>query len=254
MRSSRLARAAAPAALAVFVLFAACNGAAPQPTANTGAPAPNAHPTATTTPSPAPSTPAPSSAPMPTNPPANPTNPPASPASKPGTAIATLANGCFWCTEAVLEQLDGVLDATSGYMGGTVDDPTYQQVCSGTTGHAECTQVTFDPAKISYATLLDWFFRSHDPTTLNRQGADEGTQYRSAIFFHDAAQQAEAHAAIRRHQPDHGSPIVTEVTAASRFWPAEPYHQDYFRNNPAQGYCRRVIAPKLKKLGLQDAK
>jgi peptide-methionine (S)-S-oxide reductase len=181
-------------------------------------------------------------------------------ASSPGaarastTAIATFANGCFWCTEAVLEQIDGVLDVTSGYMGGSVDSPSYQQVCSGTTGHAECVQVTFDPARVSYSTLLEWFFRSHDPTTLNRQGADEGTQYRSAVFVHDDAQAAAARAAIREFQPSFASPIVTEVTPASRFWPAELYHQDYFRTNPSQGYCRMVIAPKLKKLGLRDAR
>ncbi len=166
------------------------------------------------------------------------------------TAIATFGNGCFWCTEAVLERLDGVLDVVSGYTGGSVDHPTYEQVCSGQTGHAEVVQVTFDPGRISYATLCDWFFRSHDPTTLNRQGADVGTQYRSAIFFHDEAQRAEALAAIERAQPKWGDPIVTEVTPAATFWPAEPYHQDYFRNNPTKGYCRAMIAPKLQKLGL----
>ncbi len=168
--------------------------------------------------------------------------------------VATLANGCFWCTEAVLEQVDGVIDVTAGYMGGTIDDPTYQQVCSGRTGHAECVQVTFDPARIDYDTLLDWFFRSHDPTTLNRQGADVGTQYRSAIFVHSDAQQAAAKAAIAKFQPSFASPIVTEVARASRFWPAEEYHQDYFRANPNAGYCRAVIAPKLEKLGLKDAR
>ena len=183
----------------------------------------------------------------------------ATPASQPAgvpatTAVATLANGCFWCTEAVLEQVDGVLDVTSGYMGGTVDDPSYQQVCSGTTGHAECVQVTYDPARVDYEALLDWFFRSHDPTTRNRQGADVGTQYRSAIFVHTDAQEAAAKAAIARFQPQFAQPIVTEVTRANRFWPAEADHQDYFRTNPNQGYCRAVIAPKLKKLGLKDAR
>ena len=164
--------------------------------------------------------------------------------------LATLANGCFWCTEAVLEQLDGVLDVQSGYMGGQTDNPSYQDVCSGLTGHAECVQVAFDPARLSYADLLDWFFRSHDATTLNRQGADEGTQYRSAIFVHDASQRTAATAAIQKAQPYFKAPIVTKVTDASRFWPAEQYHQDYYRANPRQGYCRMVIAPKLKKLGL----
>jgi peptide-methionine (S)-S-oxide reductase len=170
--------------------------------------------------------------------------------SRASTQTATFANGCFWCTEAVLEQLPGVIDVVSGYMGGTVDRPSYEQVCSGTTGHAECVQIAFDPGRITYAELLDWFFRSHDPTTKDRQGADVGTQYRSAIFFHDQAQQEAALAAIARIQPTLPRPIVTEVTPASTFWPAEPYHQDYFRRNPQQGYCRAVIAPKLQKLGL----
>jgi peptide-methionine (S)-S-oxide reductase len=139
-------------------------------------------------------------------------------------------------------------------MGGHVDNPTYKEVCGGDTGHAECVQVTFDPGKISYTALLDWFFRSHDPTTLNRQGADEGTQYRSAIFVHDDEQAKLAQAAVVKAQPEFRDPIVTEITKAAKFWPAEAYHQDYFRNNPAQGYCRIVIAPKLKKLGLPTAK
>ncbi len=179
----------------------------------------------------------------------NPSSPAPAPAKK---AVATFASGCFWCTEAVLERLDGVLDVTSGYMGGHVDNPTYRAVCEGDTGHAECVQVTFDPARIRYEDLLEWFFRSHDPTTLNRQGADEGTQYRSAIFWHDEAQRDAAQQAIAKYQPQFASPIVTEVTAASRFWPAEQYHQDYFRLNPAQGYCRMVIKPKLQKLGIDD--
>ena len=168
-----------------------------------------------------------------------------------GRELATFGSGCFWCTEAVLEQLDGVIDVTSGYAGGSVASPTYEQVCSGTTGHAEVVQVTFDPARIRYEALLDWFFRSHDPTTRNRQGPDEGTQYRSVIFFHSPAQHAAALAAIAKAQPGFGDPIVTEVSPAPRFWPAEPYHQDYFRNNPTKGYCRAMIAPKLKKLGLE---
>jgi peptide-methionine (S)-S-oxide reductase len=200
--------------------------------------------------------PAATAASAPTPPPA--ANPPAMTESTPGPSLdaqtATFANGCFWCTEAVLEQLPGVLDVVSGYMGGDIDDPTYEQVCGGETGHAECVQVTFDPSKVAFSALLDWFFRSHDPTTLNRQGADVGTQYRSAVFFHSDEQKAATQAAIKQFQPKFGAPIVTEVAPASRFWPAEPYHQDYFRRNPNQGYCRIVIAPKLKKLGLDDAK
>ena len=175
------------------------------------------------------------------------------PAGAPATEIATFGNGCFWCSEAVLELLDGVKDVVSGYAGGTVDNPTYEQVCTGATGHAEVVQVTFDPQVISYATLCDWFFKSHDPTTLNRQGADVGTQYRSVIFFHGEQQKAEALAAIERAQPKWRDPIVTEVVPAPTFWPAEAYHQDYFRNHPNQGYCRVMIAPKLNKLGLDGA-
>ncbi len=164
--------------------------------------------------------------------------------------VATFGGGCFWCTEAVLEQLDGVKAVTAGYMGGEVDDPTYKQVCAGTTGHAEVVQVTFDPAVISYEKLLEWFFRSHDPTTLNRQGYDVGTQYRSAVFFHDEAQHRTAVQLIEQIAPNWEDPIVTEVTKAVTFWPAEDYHQDYYRGNTSQGYCRAVILPKLKKLGL----
>jgi peptide-methionine (S)-S-oxide reductase len=166
--------------------------------------------------------------------------------------VATFGAGCFWCVEAVLEQLDGVLSVSSGYMGGSVDDPTYEQVCSGRTGHAEVVQVTFDPAVISYDTLLAWFWKLHDPTTLNRQGADVGTQYRSAIFFHSDVQRATAEAAKISAQPDFGRPIVTEISAASAYYPADEYHQDYYRLNTSAGYCRAVIAPKLNKLGLDD--
>ena len=176
---------------------------------------------------------------------------PANSESTVNKATATFGNGCFWCTEAVLEQLDGVLEVTSGYTGGSVDNPTYEQVCSGTTGHAEVVQITFDPQRISYDDLLNWFFRSHDPTTLNRQGADVGTQYRSAIFTHSAEQFATAQAKIQQLQPNYGGGIVTQVEPAAKFWSAEQYHQDYYRNNPNQGYCRAVIAPKLKKLGLE---
>lgn len=178
-------------------------------------------------------------------------NPTPTPSPAPANReVATFGGGCFWCTEAVLERIDGVFDVTSGYAGGDVDRPTYEQVCSGRTGHAEVVQVTFDPTKIAYGDLLDWFFKSHDPTTLNAQGPDHGTQYRSVVFFHSEAQQKEAIAAIARAQKDHKSKVVTEVTAAPTFWPAEDYHQDYFRQNPNQPYCRAMIPPKLKKLGL----
>ncbi|HEB54439.1 MAG TPA: peptide-methionine (S)-S-oxide reductase [bacterium] len=168
----------------------------------------------------------------------------------PATALATFGGGCFWCTEAVLEQLDGVLDVRSGYMGGDVEQPTYQQVCTGTTNHAEVVQVTFDPRRISYETLLDWFFRSHDPTTLNRQGADVGTQYRSVVFWHSEEQRQQAEDFVARIAPNWNAPIVTEISPAQTFWEAEAYHQDYYRNNPGQGYCRVVIKPKLEKLHL----
>jgi peptide-methionine (S)-S-oxide reductase len=242
-------RATAWIVLFAVLAFAACRGqdAAPAtagPSAAPTAPAAPAAPPAEAAPS------APASAPSP----ATPAMPTPTPGPTLSTQQATFANGCFWCTEAVLEQLPGVLDVVSGYMGGDVDAPTYEQVCGGETGHAECVQVTFDPSKVTFESLLEWFFRSHDPTTLNRQGADVGTQYRSAVFFHSDEQKAQTLAAIKKYQPSFGSPIVTEVTAASRFWPAEPYHQDYFRRNPNQGYCRIVIAPKLKKLGLDDAK
>jgi peptide-methionine (S)-S-oxide reductase len=167
--------------------------------------------------------------------------------------IATFGAGCFWCVEAVLEQLDGVVSVTSGYMGGTVENPTYKQVCTGTTGHAEVVQVAYDPSRTSYGELLTWFWRLHDPTTLNRQGNDVGTQYRSAIFYHTEAQR-EAAEASKKALAEAGvfnDPIVTEITAAGRFYGAEDYHQDYYRQNRRQSYCRFVIAPKLGKLGLQ---
>lgn len=166
--------------------------------------------------------------------------------------VATFGAGCFWCVEAVFEQLDGVLEVTSGYMGGHVDNPTYKMICTGSTGHAEVVQVTFDPAVISFETLLDWFWRLHDPTTLNRQGADVGTQYRSAIFFHSDEQREQATASKAAAQPAFSNPIVTEITEASTYYPAESYHQDYYVNNKAAGYCRAVIRPKLQKLNLQD--
>lgn len=167
--------------------------------------------------------------------------------------IATFGAGCFWCVEAVLEQLGGVLDVTSGYMGGSVDNPTYQQVCEGTTGHAEVVQVTFDPGAITYQKLLEYFWKLHDPTTLNRQGNDFGTQYRSAIFYHSEEQRIAAEESKRAVDASEasGDPIVTEITGASRFYPAEDDHQDYYRANRQQPYCRAVIVPKLDKLGLE---
>jgi peptide-methionine (S)-S-oxide reductase len=166
--------------------------------------------------------------------------------------VATFGAGCFWCVEAVLEQLDGVTEVSSGYMGGTVENPTYRAVCEGTTGHAEVVQVTFDPSVISYDKLLDWFWQLHDPTTLNRQGADVGTQYRSAIFYHSDAQRVAAEAAKKKAQADFSDPIVTEITEAVTYYLGEDYHQDYYRLNKQQGYCRAVIAPKLRKLDLED--
>ena len=165
-------------------------------------------------------------------------------------AVATLAGGCFWCLEAAFEQLDGVLSVLPGYMGGGDPHPTYEAVCRGNTGHAEVVQITFDPAKIDFETLLAAFFTIHDPTTPNRQGHDVGTQYRSAIFFHDAGQQAVAEAMIGRLNGEGiwSSPIVTEVTPAVTFFEAAEYHHQYFRRNPEQGYCLAVVAPKAYKL------
>jgi peptide-methionine (S)-S-oxide reductase len=167
--------------------------------------------------------------------------------------VATFGAGCFWCVEAVLEQLAGVLDVTSGYMGGSVENPTYRDVCSGTTGHAEVVQVTFDPDVIGYAKLLEYFWKLHDPTTLNRQGNDVGTQYRSAIFYHGEEQRAAAEESLRAMDASGAfdRPIVTEITEAGSFYPAEGYHQDYYRQNREQPYCRAVIVPKLDKLGLE---
>jgi len=177
------------------------------------------------------------------------------PAAKPvvpeGAEVITLGAGCFWCIEAAFRQLDGVYSATSGYMGGSVVDPTYEQVCQGTTGHAEVVQLVFDPRKITTAEVLEWFWDLHDPTTLNRQGADVGTQYRSVIFFHSEAQKEVAEASKKAADPDFVDPIVTEITAAGTFYVAENYHQNYyFLNKSKNGYCRAVITPKLKKLSL----
>lgn len=163
---------------------------------------------------------------------------------------ATFAGGCFWCVEAVFERLKGVERVVSGYTGGTVPSPTYEQVCGGSTGHAEVIQPTFDPAVISYRELLNLFFAFHDPTTLNRQGADSGTQYRSAIFTHSPAQAEIARATIAELTREHvfDDPIVTEVRPLEEFYPAETYHQGYFDRNQRQPYCMAVISPKVSKL------
>jgi peptide-methionine (S)-S-oxide reductase len=162
--------------------------------------------------------------------------------------IATLAGGCFWCLEAGFVALKGVDKVVSGYMGGSVDQPTYEQVCGGNTGHAEVVQISYDPAVISFADLLEVFFVVHDPTTLNRQGNDTGTQYRSAIFWHSPEQKAIAEATVSGLTGEYSNPVVTEITAATTFWPAEDYHQDYFANNPRQPYCQFVVAPKVVKV------
>ena len=163
--------------------------------------------------------------------------------------LATLGGGCFWCLEAVYKELRGVERVVSGYAGGHVENPTYGQVCEGTTGHAEVVQLTFDPAAVSYRELLEVFFTIHDPTTLNRQGGDVGTQYRSAVFYHTPEQKDEAERVITEMSVNGvwPSPIVTEVAPLEKFYPAEDYHQHYYARNPGQGYCRVVIAPKVSK-------
>lgn len=169
--------------------------------------------------------------------------------SSPTTELATLAGGCFWCLEAVYLELRGVLKVESGYSGGHVTNPSYRAVCDGTTGHAEVVQLTFDPQQVSYADLLAVFFAIHDPTTLNRQGADVGTQYRSAIYYHSPEQKASAEQTIAEltRQKLFAQPIVTEVAPFEEFYVAEAYHQNYFNRNPYQGYCMAVISPKVGK-------
>lgn len=166
-----------------------------------------------------------------------------------GLELATLGNGCFWCTEAIFEQLEGVSKVESGYAGGTVKNPSYKEVCTGNTGHAEVIRLTYDPKVISFREILDVFFNTHDPTTLNRQGADVGTQYRSVIFYHNNGQKEEAESMIEALEKEKvfDSKIVTEVTAINNYYVAENYHQDYYNNNKNQGYCRMVINPKLEK-------
>jgi peptide-methionine (S)-S-oxide reductase len=164
------------------------------------------------------------------------------------TELATLGGGCFWCLEAVFEKLDGVKSVTSGYAGGKTDKPTYKEVCSGMTGHAEVVQIEFDPQKISYDRLLEIFWQAHDPTTLNRQGADTGTQYRSIILYHNEAQKNAAEKSKQTAQWQFTAPIVTEILPLTKFYLGEEYHQDYFRRNPHAPYCAVVIRPKLEKL------
>ena len=170
------------------------------------------------------------------------------------TELATFGGGCFWCTEAVFERVKGVSRVVSGYTGGHVPNPTYEQVCEKTTGHAEVIQVTFDPAVVSYRQLLEIHFATHDPTTLNRQGADSGPQYRSAIFTHSDEQKQTADAVIAELNASvFGGKIVTEVTPAVVFYPAEDYHQGFYRANPYQGYCMAVVSPKVAKFRKQFA-
>lgn len=164
------------------------------------------------------------------------------------TEIADLGGGCFWCMEAVFERLPGVISVTSGFAGGTTENPTYEQVCTETTGHAEVTEIVFDPGKISYDKLLEVFWQAHDPTTLNRQGADEGTSYRSIILYRDKKQQLEAEKSKLAAQQNFRNPIVTEIVPLKKFYPAEDLHQKYYDNNSSAPYCQVVITPKLDKL------
>ncbi|KAA5540541.1 peptide-methionine (S)-S-oxide reductase MsrA [Roseiconus nitratireducens] len=163
--------------------------------------------------------------------------------------VATLAGGCFWCTEAVFERMEGVNDVVSGYIGGTVPNPTYEQVCSKQTGHAEAVEIYYDPAKVKYEELLEVFFKTHDPTTLNKQGADEGPQYRSSIFVHDDKQREIAEQYIKQLDASDAfnRKIVTKIEKATTFYPAEEYHQDFYRRNPNYGYCQAVVASKVRK-------
>lgn len=161
-----------------------------------------------------------------------------------------LGGGCFWCLEAVYMRIPGVISATPGYAGGEQASPSYESVCSGTTGHAEVIRLEFDPGTVSYAELIDLFFRAHDPTTLNRQGHDVGTQYRSVVFYANAEQKQLTEKAMEQAAKQYGSPVVTQLLPEPEFYPAESYHHDYYANNPNAGYCRMVIAPKLSKLNL----
>jgi peptide-methionine (S)-S-oxide reductase len=172
-----------------------------------------------------------------------------SPSTSPHTDTATFGTGCFWCTEAIFQQVDGVTKVTSGYSGGYTDNPTYKEIGTGTTGHAECLNIVYDTSKISFDELLEIFWQVHDPTTLNRQGADVGTQYRSVVFYHDADQKAkvEKYKAELDKSGAWDNPIVTTLEPFKKFYPAEDYHQNYYNDNPGQGYCQFVIRPKVEK-------
>lgn len=163
------------------------------------------------------------------------------------TALATFGGGCFWCTEAEFQKLPGIISITSGFAGGHTENPTYEQVCTGETGHAEVIQIAYDPAKVSYERLLQVFWFAHDPTTLNRQGADEGTQYRSIILYRNEAEKLAAEKSKAEAQKNFKSPIVTQIVPFKKFYSAEAYHQNYFNSNPNQPYCQAVIKPKLQK-------
>lgn len=163
------------------------------------------------------------------------------------TETATIGGGCFWCTEGTYQIVPGVVKVVSGYAGGTVDNPTYKQVCTGLTGHAEVVQITFDTAKISYREIIDLFWHVHDPTTLNRQGHDQGTQYRSAIFYTSEEQKKDADASMKEAQKEVGAPIVTEIAPLKKFYPAEDYHQNFANGNPNQGYVCAIVKPKIEK-------
>lgn len=179
----------------------------------------------------------------------HPTTPAPVESGKSPVNVATFGSGCFWCTEGVFQQLRGVHSAVSGYSGGQVENPTYQQVCAGTTGHAEVVQVTYDPSLVTFAELLEVFWKTHDPTTLNRQGNDVGTQYRSVIFYHNETQRDEAERYKQQLDESHvfGSPIVTQIVPFERFFRAEEYHQNYYDQNPQQPYCQAVVGPKIEK-------
>jgi|GEM_PF-128445 len=177
--------------------------------------------------------------------------PPPSPVPQ-KTATAVFGGGCFWCLDAVFQNVPGIIKITSGFAGGNTPNPSYEQVCTGRTGHAEVIQITYDPSKVSYNYLVDLFWKAHDPTTLNRQGADVGTQYRSIILTSSPEETAQAEASKKKAQSFFPDPIVTEIKSLQTFYPAEDYHQDYYSNNKQAPYCRAVIAPKLKKLGLPE--
>jgi peptide-methionine (S)-S-oxide reductase len=163
------------------------------------------------------------------------------------TETATVGGGCFWCTEAIFQMLPGVKSVASGYAGGTKENPTYKEVCAGNTGHAEVIQIEYDPKVVSYEKILETFWEAHDPTTLNRQGADHGTQYRSIILYKNEAEKAAAEKSKAKAQKEFDKPIVTEIVPLKKFYKAENYHQDFYRNNPEQGYCQAVIRPKVNK-------